>query len=138
MSHHDKATSSALSSSANAVQGAVHQVSTSSQTLLSEAAQLVLETERSPVAQDETDTSVLPFTMDDVMENKLLDINKLNQWDYPIFDLSLEVSDCILSSVSLFAIQLDMELLFIFFLTDDDVQFPINVVVDCLYCARSN
>jgi hypothetical protein len=78
----------------------------SSQTLLSEAGQLVLETEQLPATHPEqSHSTVLPYTMDNVVNNKHLGVNLLNEWDYPVFDLSAEVSDCILSMVRITVVE---------------------------------
>ncbi|XP_050391409.2 cGMP-inhibited 3',5'-cyclic phosphodiesterase 3A isoform X3 [Patella vulgata] len=54
--------------------------------------------------KDETDGSIsdnkLLFDISDVEEHPLLQISKLNEWDYPIFQLSDNLKDFILSKVA--------------------------------------
>ena len=84
----------------SSLRGIPHDI-TSSHKLLSETDELVLETEMGSAdsQNQQTCSVVVPFTSETVMNNKLLSVNQLNQWDYPVFDLSDDVTDCILSMV---------------------------------------
>ena len=56
------------------------------------------------------DTLPLPYDLDVVETNPLLNVSILNQWDYPIFDMADQYSDSILSQVSQLLYSFDFDL----------------------------
>lgn len=43
--------------------------------------------------------NILEYISDEVQSSDLLDVRRLTQWDYPIFDLSARADDTVLSRV---------------------------------------
>ena len=62
------------------------------------------ESEEKPTEED-TDTlsdseDTYPIDIEDIQNSELLQTSKINQWDYPIFDLSNSAQNTVLSQVS--------------------------------------
>lgn len=54
----------------------------------------------SSVASPTANSVKIPWEIENIDDCELLHIHRLNEWDYPIFDLASQCSDTILSKVS--------------------------------------